>query len=59
MLATTSKPSNYRAGVDAGLAALFAFGHRWPGTTQHGRSVTTKFKVHETRQDDSGATRPL
>jgi hypothetical protein len=30
---------NYRAGVDAGLAALFAFGHHWPGTTQHGRST--------------------
>jgi hypothetical protein len=30
--------SNNRAGVDAGLAALFAFGHPWPGTTHHGRS---------------------
>ena len=28
---------NKRAGVDAGLAALFALGHRWPGTTQHER----------------------
>ena len=28
---------NHRARVDAGLAALFASGHRWPGATQHGR----------------------
>jgi len=33
----TRKP-NKRAGVDAGLPALFAFGHRWPGTTHHGCS---------------------
>ena len=33
-------PPNYRAGVDAGLGALFAFGRPWPGTTQHGRSTT-------------------
>ena len=31
------KPTpNYRAGVDAGLGALFAFGRPWPGTNQHG-----------------------
>jgi len=29
---------NHRAGVDAGFAALFPFGHGCPGTTQHGRS---------------------
>jgi len=28
---------NYRAGVDAGLAFLFAFVSHWPGTTQHSR----------------------
>ena len=33
-----AKPSpNYRAGVDAGFAVLFAFGHPCPGTTQHVR----------------------
>ena len=32
-------PPNHCAGVDAGLAALFAFAHHWPGTTQHDRSA--------------------
>jgi hypothetical protein len=33
---------NHRAGVDAGFGALFAFGHPWPGTTQHGGSAEKK-----------------
>ena len=33
----TSERSDYRAGVDAGFAFLFAFESHWPGTTQHGR----------------------
>ena len=32
---------NYRAGVDAGFALLFAFGSDWPGITQHGRWAKT------------------
>ena len=30
---TAEAAPNNRAGVDAGLTALFAFGHHWPGTT--------------------------
>ena len=31
---------NYRAGVDAGFALVFGFGHFWSGSTQHGRPTT-------------------
>jgi hypothetical protein len=32
-----SRGHNYRAGVGAGLAFLFAFDSHWPGTTQRHR----------------------
>jgi hypothetical protein len=31
--------ANYRAGVDAGIPLLFAFGRHWPGTTHRVRST--------------------
>lgn len=34
-----NREPNHRVGVDAGCPVLFAWGHPWPGTTQHGRSV--------------------
>jgi hypothetical protein len=38
---------NYRAGVDAGFALLFAFVSRWPGTTQHGRWGALRIHCNE------------
>jgi len=35
----SSHADNYRAGVDAGFALLFAFESHCPGTTHHGRSM--------------------